>query len=190
MRDEKILEEQKKQIKEFIENQKVTIEVLIREEIKKYQEYQKLVDELKLNNENIITSQKLKEEKILEELKKQIKEYHSLIENLEKSNKEFLKTFKTTIEEQLNKNKEYQNLDNILKINNEKIITNQKLQNETIIQELKNFYEKLLREQLSKMEEQKKISEEIIELLSQVLLKDLLDKHQGNIQELINKMKK
>ena len=75
-------------------------------------------------------------------------------------------------------------------VNNEKIITNQKLQNETMIQEQKALNQKLLEEQMSKIGEQKKINEKIIELLSQVLLKDLLDKYQGNIQELINQMKK
>lgn len=76
------------------------------------------------------------------------------------------------IEFQKEQIEKYQKLVDFLKISNEKIITNQNLQNETMIQE------------------QKKINREIIELLSQVLLKDLLDKHQGNIQELINKMKK
>lgn len=93
------------------------------------------------------------------------------------------------IEFQKEQIEKYQKLVDSLKINNEKIITNQKLQNEALIQEQKIFYEKLLREQLSKIEEHKKTSEEIIKLLSQVLLKDLLDKHQGNIQELINKIK-
>ena len=86
--------------------------------------------------------------------------------------------------------KEYQNIVEILKVNNEKIITNQKLQNEAMIQEQKVLNQKLLQEQMSKMGEQKKINEKIIELLSQVLLKDLLDKYQGNIQELVNQMKK
>lgn len=94
------------------------------------------------------------------------------------------------IEFQKEQIEKYQKLVDFLEISNDKIITNQKLQNETMIQEQKNFYEKLLKGEMSKIEEQKKINEDIIKLLSQVLLKDLLDKHQGNIQELINKIKK
>jgi len=139
------------------------------------QEYQKLVENQKVSNDEVISKQNSRDEKLLKYQENQMKEYFTLIEDLKKSSKEFI---------------ENQNIVEILEVNNEKLITNQKLQNETMIQEQKALNQKLLQEQMSKMGEQKKINEKIIELLSQVLLKDLLDKYQGNIQELINQMKK
>lgn len=133
-------------------------------------------------------------QKIMEEQARQIEEYQKIVSDIKKHNQEMLETErelnKKIFENQENKIKEYQRIVANIQKTNKYVIEEQARQ----IKEIKKLnsdtigYQKTLNEKFLK--ENVKKTENIIELLSQILLKDLLDQYQGNIQELINQMKK